>query len=107
MRFNYKKSVEYLNNIAGFNRVRQQFAESEEKFSTAFYANPSTMVITRFKDGTFLEVNRIFINKIGYSKEEVLGLTSIDLEFCSSIKNKGKSLETFYLAKGAYKTLKC
>jgi PAS domain-containing protein len=41
-------------------RAEQALRESEEKFSRAFQLNPDTVIITRMKDGTILDVNESF-----------------------------------------------
>jgi len=52
---------------------------SEEKFQKAFRAIPDPVVISRLKDGVFLDVNEAFLRSAGYLKEEVVGRTSIEL----------------------------
>jgi PAS domain S-box-containing protein len=52
---------------------------SEEKFSKAFKSNSALMAISSF-DGIFIDVNETFINKLGYSREELIGKTSRDLK---------------------------
>lgn len=46
---------------------------AEERFSQAFNANPSPMVISRFPDGVFLDVNEAWVETLGYQREEVVG----------------------------------
>ncbi|MCP4576678.1 MAG: PAS domain S-box protein [Deltaproteobacteria bacterium] len=53
--------------------------ESEEKFSKFFFASPTWMAITRFKNGVILEVNKAFENITGFSRKEVIGRTSLEL----------------------------
>ncbi|HEY6951785.1 MAG TPA: PAS domain S-box protein, partial [Bacteroidota bacterium] len=52
---------------------------SEEKFSKAFLTSPDAISINRLKDGKFLEVNDGFVNLTGYSREEVLGRSSVEI----------------------------
>jgi PAS domain S-box-containing protein len=52
---------------------------SERKFSLAFHANPSLMAISRVADGTYYEVNQTFVEKLGYTREEIIGHSSLDL----------------------------
>lgn len=51
---------------------------SEEKFSKAFRSNSALMAISAFK-GEFIDVNDSFINTLGYSREEIIGNTSVKL----------------------------
>jgi len=52
----------------------------EEKFSRAFHTNVSLMAISTVHDGRFIDVNRRFLDKLGYEREEVIGKTSAELD---------------------------
>jgi diguanylate cyclase (GGDEF)-like protein/PAS domain S-box-containing protein len=45
---------------------------SEEKFSKAFQSGPDAVLITRLRDGHYIDVNEGFTHLSGYSKEEAL-----------------------------------
>ena len=53
-----------------------QIASQEEKFSKAFNSSPYAFLITRYSDGTILEVNRGFTRMTGYSYDEAIGRTT-------------------------------
>jgi PAS domain S-box-containing protein len=53
--------------------------ESEAKFAKAFHTAPSVFAITDLSDGRFIEVNEAFEKVFGYRREEVIGLTSPEL----------------------------
>jgi diguanylate cyclase (GGDEF)-like protein/PAS domain S-box-containing protein len=52
---------------------------SEEKFSKAFHASAALMGITYVNSGEFLDVNEAFLNTLGFTREEVIGHTSLEL----------------------------
>jgi PAS domain S-box-containing protein len=52
---------------------------TQEKFTKVFYTSPDAVDIARLEDGLYLEVNRGFTAIIGYSEEEAVGHTSIEL----------------------------
>ncbi len=56
-----------------------ELQESGEKFSKAFQANPSGLAITELETGCYLEVNESFYRMYGYSREEMIGRTSMEL----------------------------
>ena len=52
---------------------------SEEKFEKIFDSSPIAFSITTLEDGRFLEVNKAFELRYGYSRQEVLGYTIYEL----------------------------
>ena len=64
--------------IFGVSKDISKIKLSEEKFSKAFQSNSSLMAISGI-DGKFLEVNTSFLNILGYSREEVIGKTTMEL----------------------------
>jgi two-component system cell cycle sensor histidine kinase/response regulator CckA len=58
-----------------------ELAASEEKFARAFHLSPDSISIATVAEGRFLEVNAGFCSMVGYSREEVLGLTSTGMGF--------------------------
>ncbi len=70
-------------------RARRQRAmrgqrESEERFSKAFHSSPQPMSITSLEEGRYLDVNERFLEVSGYTREEVIGRTSLELEIWES-----------------------
>ena len=63
-------------------RAEEALRESEAKFSAAFHSSPLALVITTF-DGKFVEANRAFGDLVGYSQEEIIGITATDLGLLS------------------------
>ncbi|KAF0208686.1 MAG: PAS/PAC sensor hybrid histidine [Actinobacteria bacterium] len=53
---------------------------SERKFSTAFHTSPDAVNINRLSDGLFVEANEGFTKLTGYSREDVEGRSSQDIE---------------------------
>jgi PAS domain S-box-containing protein len=59
--------------------AQEALRESEEKFSKVFYASPIPLSINRASDGRYVEVNGSFLERLGYSREEVIGRTAQDI----------------------------
>ena len=53
--------------------------ESKEKYSKAFQSSPYSITITRVKDGKFIEVNDAFTSIFGFTREEALANSAIEL----------------------------
>jgi PAS domain S-box-containing protein len=60
-------------------RIEQEHRLSQAKFISAFQGNPDYISISRVDDGTMLDVNQAYSKFIGYSREEIIGKTSIEL----------------------------
>jgi len=52
---------------------------SEEKFSKAFRSSPVAKAIATLAEGKLLDVNGAFEKQFGYSREEVIGRTALEL----------------------------
>jgi two-component system cell cycle sensor histidine kinase/response regulator CckA len=54
--------------------------ESERRFSLAFHMSPIPTSLSEIETGRFLDVNEKFLQVFGYSREEVIGRTSLELK---------------------------
>ncbi len=53
--------------------------QAAEKFAKAFQSSPVGLSITRLSDGKYLEVNETLEKAIGYSREELIGRSTLEL----------------------------
>ncbi|MCX6186640.1 MAG: PAS domain S-box protein, partial [Bacteroidetes bacterium] len=53
--------------------------QAEEKFSKAFQSNSMLMFIANLTTGRFIDMNQKALDIIGFTKEEVIGKTSVEL----------------------------
>lgn len=60
-------------------RAEELLKESEERFRRAFDLNLDAMTINRLADGVIVSVNRGFTDATGYSAQDVVGLTSLEI----------------------------
>jgi PAS domain S-box-containing protein len=60
-------------------RAQQALRLSEQKFETAFRASPHAMIISSLRDGRFLDVNASFERQSGFSREEIIGKTVLEI----------------------------
>lgn len=67
--------------------------ESEEKFSSLFKYNPVAVIIASKEDGKIVDVNDEFLNDSGYSRDEMIGCTSVDLGFFKDAEERKIFLE--------------
>jgi len=58
-----------------------------DKFHKLFNNNPALMAVSNLSDHKFIEVNNAFVEKLGFSREEIIGRTALDLQlFCDPDK---------------------
>jgi PAS domain S-box-containing protein len=60
-------------------RAEAERAAAEERFTKAFRLAPYALSLTRFADNTLVEVNDRFCLISGYTREEAIGRTPVDL----------------------------
>ncbi len=67
----------------------------EEKFARAFQSGSVLMAISTLEEGRFVDVNRIFLDVLGYSRAEVVGKTSQDLKLFANPEDRERILSLF------------
>lgn len=72
---------------------------SEDKFRTAFMTSPDSININRLKDGLYIDINEGFEKIMGFTREEVIGTTSIELDIWYDPEQR-KQLVKELLSKG-------
>jgi PAS domain S-box-containing protein len=102
---------EYSEQIALLKLSISDISKSEEKFRKAYMTSPDSININRLSDGMFISVNEGFTKIMGYSKEEAVGKTSLELniwadsadriKLADEIQNKGKveNFEAIFIKK--------
>lgn len=91
------KTALYINKVHKERKaVEQKLHESEHKYKTAFITSPDAININRL-DGLYVDVNEGFCRIMGYSSEEIIGKSSIELNIWADPRDRKtliKSLNT-------------
>lgn len=74
-----RRSVAIIRDITERKKVEEALRESEQRFNKAFHASPNALVISRQENGQIETVNETFLRLFGYSADEVLRKTSVEL----------------------------
>jgi len=66
----------YSKDITEIKMGENALKESEEKFSKLFQTSPNVLVISSLEDGRIIDMNDKGLDKLGYTREELIGKTS-------------------------------
>ena len=87
--------------IGGFNRLLEDLRrrekalrESEERYRTTFQTGLDSIIIVRLTDGIFIDVNQAFLDQMGYTRDEVVGHRSMELNMWADPNDQRTIIET-------------
>jgi PAS domain S-box-containing protein len=83
-------------------RAEMALRLSEEKFSRAFAMNPAAVVLTSLEDGVFLEVNEAFLTIFGFSRDEAVGHSTLELQLWPTSEDRARRVQELR-EKGSYR----
>ncbi|BDU76625.1 hybrid sensor histidine kinase/response regulator [Mesoterricola sediminis] len=69
----------YVHDLTARRATEAALRRSEHRYALAFNASPDAINLTRLKDGTYLEVSEGFTRMSGWTRDESLGRTAIEL----------------------------
>lgn len=81
------------NDITERKRAEEALQASEKRFSVAFNSSPVLATISTFDGGRFLAVNDRFVTLSGYSREEAVGHTAIELALWPDPSDRERIME--------------
>jgi len=73
--------------------VETALRQSKEQFAKAFRSNPIASCISTLETGQILDVNTSFLNLFGYSREEVMGRTSAELQLWANSEDRDRLIQ--------------
>ncbi|MGB8213253.1 MAG: PAS domain S-box protein [Anaerolineales bacterium] len=71
-------------------RAEQALQQSEEKFRMSFMTSMDAFYIARMRDGQLIEANDTFEEIFGYSRQEAIGKTSLELGLFADRKDRDR-----------------
>ena len=73
--------------------AQQLLRKSEERYRTAFQMTMDAVALNRMDDGKYLDCNLALLSVTGYTREEVLGRTSVDLGIWADLSDRLRMIE--------------
>ena len=69
-------------------KSNEQLQKYSKMLSTIYELNPDAIVITTLSDSKIIDCNQEYLNQIGYTREEIIGRTSLELNLISTDTHK-------------------
>ena len=76
-------------------RAEAELKQSEAKFAKVFQAAPVLMAVSTIEEGRVIDVNDLFLSSLGYTKEEVVGRTSTELNLFADHKQRDEAMALY------------
>jgi PAS domain S-box-containing protein/putative nucleotidyltransferase with HDIG domain len=95
-------SIGLFQDITARKLAEEALCKSEERFSKAFQASPIIITISQINSGMLLEVNEAFERVMGFTREEVIGKTTMELGLWANLTDRNRYVTTL-LANGKIK----
>jgi PAS domain S-box-containing protein len=79
--------------ISEIKAAENALRESEERFRLAFQTSPDAINLNRAEDGLYIDINDGFTQLTGYTREDVIGRTSLSLNIWSRAEDRQRLIE--------------
>ena len=83
-----------IHDITGKKKTEKLLRESEERYRSVFKTSSGILAITEFSTGKYIEINDSFVEILGYTREELLGKTSLELKIWVDTGERKKMIDT-------------
>jgi len=70
-----------------------EWASAEQRFEKTFNANPAPAVICRLSDLRYIKVNPGFLEMTGYTRDQVIGVSTYELDILEGAEKKDLAIE--------------
>jgi PAS domain S-box-containing protein len=78
----------YEREISELRESLERIRKDEEKFRIAYMTSPDSININRLSDGMYVSINEGFTNIMGYTEEDAIGRTSIEMNIWVNVDDR-------------------
>lgn len=75
--------------------AEEKLRVSQEKFYKVFQSSPSAISITNLESGEFVDVNQSFERIFGYSREEIIGKSILDINIWKNSGDRPRLMDSY------------
>jgi PAS domain S-box-containing protein len=102
---NQRMATSLSDDIVRRKHLEDELHRSEEEFSVAFHNSPDAILLTSLEGGTIIDVNESFSDITGYSHDEAVGRTTVDVGIWPSQEERRARLAGLLAAQGGSQRL--
>lgn len=88
-------AISTARDITDQKNAQETLRHSEEKFHKAFSSGPDCIIISSLQDGRYIEVNESFLTLSGFSREEIIGKSSLELNIWNDQNDRVRFVDLF------------
>ncbi|MGD0830313.1 MAG: PAS domain S-box protein, partial [Terracidiphilus sp.] len=86
------RNLAYGLDITGRKSMDLKLKLSEERYRTIFLTSADGIALSQMSDGMYIDVNKAFLRIMGCERDEVIGKTSLDLNFWAEPEDRKKMI---------------
>jgi len=83
----------FVLDISERKRATEQIAQLQERLAIAFRAAPVAACVTRLSDGKLVEANARLLSEYGWTREDLLGKTTLEAGLWGSVEDRAEMVE--------------
>lgn len=82
-----------VEDITGIITSESKLHNLEDRFQKAFLTSPDSINLNRLSDGLYLDVNQGFTDLTGYTREDVIGQTSLEINIWANPEDRARMVK--------------
>ncbi len=90
-----ERVLAFVRDITDRKQAEEALRQSEERFEKIFRSSPEPIAISSIDEGRYIDVNERFVESFGFSREEILGRTSTELNLWFSSISRDQVISGF------------